>query len=783
MKMIRKIAKKELQLLFYSPIAWFLLVVFVIQTASIFTGQFSEFLYRNEWGGGKQFMPSFVLFSQIWGAVSGYLYYYIPLLTMGLVSRELSSGSIKLLYSSPVTNSQIILGKYLSMLAYAGVLCGVLFIYVLVAWCTIDNFEIGFVMAGWVGLFLLTCTYIAVGLFISSLTSYQFVAAVGTFIMLMLLSMVGDWWQEYDLVRDITYWLSISGRTANFTGGMFCSEDLLYFPIVTAMFLCLTIIRLKAVRQRVRFSVTLGRNLGVIALACFLGFLSSRPKLMGYYDATSNLRNTLSVQSQEVVSKLDGGLSITAYINVLSPYYGTYSFPHFVMQNRELFKPYVRFKPETKIKAVYYYDTLTVEDDIRAGLIFARNCAQTPGLTLWERAKKVCERYKIDSMMLKTPEEIKEVVDLKGERTFVWEVKRENGEKAWLRTFDSDPWGPFPYETETTAALKRLTMDCPKVGVVKGEGMRSVSDYTPKGYSVISGDKDYRNSLLNQGFDVVELDLRQEVPADINILLIADVHKPLSPEENHWLEDYVKRGDNLFIFGEARRQEVMNPFLTKLFGVRLTEGTLMQYRWDWMYPDGLYALTAPEAESLSFNFSRRNIHYIMMPSATGIEQVADLGFTMTPISKSDTVAGEVEKKEARPYIVWNELGPINFETARVEYNPEQGEVAKEYVLAAALSRKVGDKEQRIILTGDADCISNGELGQPRSPNNSKLILAAFHYLSGNEMPIDTRREQTKDTTIHLNRAGFNCIKIGFEYVLPLIFLGAGLFLWLRRRGR
>ena len=133
MKMIRKIAKKELQLLFYSPIAWFLLVVFVIQTASIFTGQYSEFLYRNEWGGGKQFMPSFVLFSQIWGAVSGYLYYYIPLLTMGLVSRELSSGSIKLLYSSPVTNSQIILGKYLSMLAYAGVLCGVLFIYVLLA--------------------------------------------------------------------------------------------------------------------------------------------------------------------------------------------------------------------------------------------------------------------------------------------------------------------------------------------------------------------------------------------------------------------------------------------------------------------------------------------------------------------------------------------------------------------------------------------------------------------------------------------------------------------------
>lgn len=239
----------------------------------------------------------------------------------------------------------------------------------------------------------------------------------------------------------------------------------------------------------------------------------------------------------------------------------------------------------------------------------------------------------------------------------------------------------------------------------------------------------------------------------------------------------------MFILGEPRRREQMNPFLRDLFGVELTDGVLMQYRWDWMYPDGIYALTTPEAETLSYNFSKLNIHYIMMPTAAGIEMVEDKGFKMTPIMKSDTVAGEVEKKEPRPYIVWNELGPINFAEARVEYNPEEGEEAKEYNLAVALSRVVNGKEQRVIITGDADCISNGELWQPRSPNNSKMILASFHYLSNNEMPIDARREPTKDVTVDLNRAGYNCLSIGFKYVLPLLFLGAGLFLWLRRRGR
>ena len=151
-------------------------------------------------------MTSMALFANgIWGIVQNYLYYYIPLLTMGLISRELSSGSIKLLYSSPIRNSQIILGKFLSMVMYAAIMCGILLLYVVYAAFTVENFELPVVLVGLLGLFLLTCTYVAVGLFVSSLTSYQFVAAIGTFIILMLLSMVGGWWQEYDIIRDVTY--------------------------------------------------------------------------------------------------------------------------------------------------------------------------------------------------------------------------------------------------------------------------------------------------------------------------------------------------------------------------------------------------------------------------------------------------------------------------------------------------------------------------------------------------------------------------------------------------
>ena len=111
----------------------------------------------------------------------------------------------------------------------------------------------------------------------SSLTSYQVVAAMLTLAMLGALNYVKDMWQDIEFIRDITYWLSISGRAGEFVIGLICSEDLLYFVIVIVLFLTLAIIRLQACRQKSPWFLTLGRYVGVVLLACFLGYLSSRP--------------------------------------------------------------------------------------------------------------------------------------------------------------------------------------------------------------------------------------------------------------------------------------------------------------------------------------------------------------------------------------------------------------------------------------------------------------------------------------------------------------------------
>ena len=73
------------------------------------------------------------------------------------MSRELSSGSIKFLYSSPITTRQIILGKYLSMMIYGAMLMAILLIYIIFGAFTIENMDLPLALTGLLGLYLLTC--------------------------------------------------------------------------------------------------------------------------------------------------------------------------------------------------------------------------------------------------------------------------------------------------------------------------------------------------------------------------------------------------------------------------------------------------------------------------------------------------------------------------------------------------------------------------------------------------------------------------------------------------
>jgi ABC-2 type transport system permease protein len=764
MKTIYKIAKTELKTLFFSPIAWLIIVIFTFQAGLVFTGVLDG-MVRRQVIGWKLYMATLNTFAWVQGTftiVQQYLFLYIPLLTMGVMSREFSSGSIKLLYSSPLTSRQIVLGKYLALVIYAFVLMGILAVFGGFAACTIVSVDIPVILTGLLGLFLLTCAYAAIGLFMSSLTSYTVVSAMGTLGIFAVLSYVKNVGQDIEFVRDITYWLAISGRSDTFISGMITSEDLLYFLIVISLFIGFTIIKMQGARQKKPWYVSFGRYAIVFSIAMLLGYFSAFPKLMSYYDATYTKYNTLTKGSQKVLSELKEPLTITSYTNMLDQNYWV-AMPDGYKYDVDRFKQYIRFKPDTRLKYKYYYEKTDNKD-------LEKQYPTLNGEQLIDTMVKMFD-WRFEIVPYKT---ISKEIDLKDEKYhFVRSLKTESGRQSFLRVYDD--MMRLPSETEITAAFKRLTINkLPTVGFLAGHGERRSDAEEDRGYNMFAQEKSFRYALINQGFDFENVTLDKEIPAHIRILLIAEVRKAISPEEMVHLNNYIDRGGDLIIAGEAGRQEFMNPVVERL-GVSFMPGMLVKPNKKFQ-SNLLLVQPTKAAEELSFHFKsiRRNDQLLPLSTTAALNYTTDKGFKVTTLFTSDTTGG------------WIEQETTNFIDDTAKLNPQAGEEAKPYPVVLALSRKVQDKDQKIIVTGDADFLSNGELMMNRkdvSPANFSFISGAFFWLTDEELPVDMRRPPAPDRSLRLGKQSWAISKFALKWVYPIGLMLCGLFIWIRRKRR
>ena len=765
MKTIYRIAKTELFTLFYSPVAWLVLMIFAFQAGIEFTESFGKCLKSQALGYNLYNVTSRVFTGySLFKAMLENLYLYLPLLTMGLISRELSSGSIKLLFSSPITNVKIILGKYLAMAIYCFTFILILILPIIIGSFTIKDIDFPSILSALLGLYLLICAYAAVGLFMSCLTSYQVVAAMGTLAVLAVLNFIGTVGQDLEFVREITYWLSISGRTNELMDGLICSEDIIYFITVIALFISFSIFKLQSGVQRNSLLKTIGKYTAVSLIAVLIGYASSRPVLMSYYDTTSTKRNTLTQNSQEIMSKLDGDMTLTTYCNVLDEDF-RYGSPKSVKYDMERFSKYIRFKPEMDLKYVYYYDK------VNNPALYAR----FKGMTEKEIAQKICKARSYDFDMLLSPEEIKKQIDLSLEQNaFVRQFVRENGQKAFLRLYGDNQ--RHPSETEITAALKSFVVKAPKVGFLTGHGERVIDRNRDKDYSAFVNNRTMRSAMINQGFEGVSLSLADfdSIPDDIDVIVISDIRETLSNEELAKLDKYIARGGNMIISTDNKRENVINPLIER-FGVSIMPGVLVQPQKD-LVPNIIAGNISRETKDISSTMYKllRYRYNIAMPGASALQYNEDKGFKVTPLITTS------EKGS------WNELETTNFMEDPVVFNKDKGEVAGPLPIALALSRNVSNKEQRIIIIGDSDFISNEELSRQRNKINAanfSFIPGMFQWLSHEQFPVNTERVRPSDDEILFNRSWMGILKFLFLGLLPALIGLYGTFLWYKRKSQ
>jgi ABC-2 type transport system permease protein len=769
MRIIYRIAKLELSNLFYSPVAWLVLIVFAFQAGFQFTTSLGFYDAAQQIGQQSSNMTAALFVQGMGGGLLSEmlhkLYLYMPLLTMGLMSRETSSGSIKLLLSSPVKTSEIIWGKFAAMMAYGLILILVLFLFGVAASFSIPFVDWGLLCSGLLGVYMLICAYAAIGLLMSCLTSYQVVAAISTLVVLAALNYVKFIGQKIDFLRDITYYLSITGRSDQMLSGLISSRDMLYYIIVIGLFLGLSMLKLFTARESKPFSIQAGRYALLLGSVCLLVYLSSRPAFTLYADMTADDSRTLTPNSRQILQSLKGPVTITTYDNLLADK-SNWALPQ--NRNNDLlhFENYSRFLPDIKMKYVYYYDTSKLADQ----LYFK----QYPNESLEQIAKRVARANDVDPDLFLTPAEIRKQIDLKPEDNSLVRQVEVGGKKTFLRMYD-DISG-YPGETEISSAFKRFLVTPPMVAFLTGHNERSINREGDTEFKTPTKEGSFRQSLINQGFDVEELSIAdKDVPANVSLLVLADPRMTITTAEQARIEAFIARGGNMLIAGEPGRQELLNPILATL-GLQLMPGRLIQLSKD---NPADYALTyiSEPAKAMAPGFrkiSAYNLGAVSMPGAAAISYSAAGTFEKIPLL--------VTKDSSNS---WNKAASLDLDSIQPEFSREAGDTAGVFVTTVALRRKVGNKEQRIIVCGDADFMNNYEIFR-RSTGNFYRINFYFYgemcrWLGNDEFPVDVSRPDPKDVGLNIDSAGIGVMKIIFLVVLPIIILLAGTVLLIKRR--
>lgn len=230
------ICRKELQMYFYSPVAYVAFAFYFLITGFFFANDFLAYQVVDV-------RPMF-------GSMTFLYLLVIPLLTMRLVSDELRQGTDELLLTSPATITEIIFGKYMAALFIQLLMVVLSLIYPLMMGL-FGDLDQPVLWLSYFGLFLLGSAMMSVGLFASTLSAHQMISGIASFTILLLMWVID--WLGYSVFTSGKDWFSqfsIVQRLNNLQKGVFDLPDVLFYVTLIAVFLVLSIQTLERKRWK-----------------------------------------------------------------------------------------------------------------------------------------------------------------------------------------------------------------------------------------------------------------------------------------------------------------------------------------------------------------------------------------------------------------------------------------------------------------------------------------------------------------------------------------------------
>ena len=321
-------------------------------------------------------------------------------------------------------------------------------------------------------------------------------------------------------------------------------------------------------------------------------------------------------------------------------------------------------------------------------------------------------------------------------------------------------------EQHLTNALLRLTRQDERwIVFLTGHGERPSSGETNHGLGAFSQELE-RKGLNVQAISLVE----SEIPSNTNLLVLASPRSALLPGEMEKLQSWIESGGNLLWLGEPDTPPGLEPLAEQL-GVNFLPGLVVDATTQ------MFGIENPTFVVIT-GYPRHDISS-EMTKVTVFPEAAALETTDSAAWKAIPLLTTLEHS-------WTEIGEVEGE---IRFDADSDERAGPLDIGVILTRSLADEtdetdastpNQRVVIIGDGDFMSNTYLG---NPGNLDLGLNIVRWLSHDDASINIQVKSAPDTTLILGKVAQAVIAIGFLIGLPLLLLLTGIIIWLRRRRR
>lgn len=700
------IIKREISSAFHNIIGW--IYVAVVMAA------FSLYYFANNLSYGS---------TKISYSVSGILFIIIipvAVLTMKSLAEERRSKTDQLILTSPLSVGKIVVAKFVSMAAIHGLTT----VYMLIMTLVLNIFgdtPIRQNVSAVFGFFLYGMACIAVGLFVSSLTESQMIAAVLTFAALFIGYMMSGITslisEEGNIITKILSFYDLRSPVEEFMDGVLPIDGIIYYLIIIALMLFLTTQSIQ--KRRWSFSakkMSLGiysSSLVIIAVVISVVMnlvAESIPTDIASIDLTSQKLYTLTDETKEFLSTLENEVDI------------------YVLQAEESMET-------TVAETLKRYESAS--DKIKVTYV---DPAKNP--TFY---KDYTDSSVSSGSLIVTCGDVSRVIDYND----LFESSYD------YYSYSSTVTG-YDGEGQITSAIQYVVSDELPVAY----------ELTGHGETALSGT--FTDALSKANISVSSINLLEydSVPEDCEVLIINAPTSDFSSDDADKVKAYVNAGGKLFVTTSYEANDDMTNFesVLSVYGLTLADGIIAEQSTNNYYQNPFYLLPVLNYSSYS---SLETSDYVFMPYAKGVvmpEDTDDVAYTVMLQTSGSAVA------------------KANVDTATT-YEAEEGDTEGTFALGLVANLTIDDESTSSLALFTSSLMFSDEADSMVSGNNSKMfsdVISSYVDTDGIESIVIPVKEYDT-TTLTIAASVLIVFGVVFVVALPLALIIVGIVIWMRRR--